>query len=83
MGSVSVVMVDVIDGEPFEVLPVPDDGPVEEFTAKRADPTLGERIRDWGPDRSLEDLEAFGQEDLIEAVDELATAVTDQRFRCG
>ena len=77
----SVVVVDVVDGEPFELAAVPDDGSVQQFTTKRADPAFGEHIRDWGPDRGLEDLEAFCLEDLIERVDEPTTAVTDQCFR--
>jgi len=30
---------------------------------------------------SLEDLEAFGSEDLVEGVDELAATISDQRQR--
>ena len=74
-------MLDVVGDESFELASVPDERAVEELTTKRPDPTLGERVRDRGPDRGLEDLEAFGSEDLVEAVDELATAVTHQRFR--
>ena len=36
-------MVDVVGHESFELSLVPDDGPVEELSAKRADPALGQR----------------------------------------
>ncbi len=71
MRAVSVVVCNEIGDDLFELATVPHDGAIEEFTAETADPTFSERIRDWGPDRSLEDLEAFGSEDLVEAVDEL------------
>jgi len=83
VGSVLVVVLHVADDETFELMPVPDDRPVQQFTAKRADPAFSERVRDWGPDRGLEDLHPLGPEDLVEAVDELATAVTHQRFHSG
>ena len=83
MRSMSVVVVDEIGDEPFELASVPDEGPVEELTTKRTDPALVDRIRDWGPHRGLEDLEAFGPEDLVKAVDELTTTVTHQRLSSG
>jgi len=83
VGSVSVGVVDVVDDEPFELTAVPDDRPVEQFTAQRADPALSERIRDRSPDRRLEDLEALCPEDLVKAVDELATTVAHQRSSSG
>lgn len=54
---------------------VPDDGAVEEFSTDRSDPPFGERVRDRCSDWRLEDFEAFGSEDLVEGVDELAAAV--------
>ena len=80
MGSVFVVVGDVVGDEAFELMPVPDDRPVQQLTTKRTDPTLSERIRDRGPHRGLENLESFGSEDLVKAVDELTTTVTHQRF---
>jgi hypothetical protein len=75
---VSVVVVDVVDYEAFELALVPDDGPVEEFTTRRADPTISETVGDWRSDRGLEDLHRLGLEDLIEAARELAAAVADE-----
>jgi hypothetical protein len=51
--SVSVVVVEVVDDEPFELTLVPDDGPVEEFTAHRAGPAFSEGVRDrsWAGER--------------------------------
>jgi len=76
--TVPVVVRDIFDDEAFELLLVPDDGAVEEFSADRADPSFGEGVGDWGADGGLEDLEAFGSEDLVEGVDELAASVADQ-----
>ncbi len=50
---VLVVVLYVVDDEALELESVPDEGAVEEFTAKRTDPTFSERISDWGPDRRL------------------------------
>jgi hypothetical protein len=84
-----VVVPDVVDDEAFELSPVPDDGAgqpfglLEEFSSDRADPAFSERVRHWGPGRGLEDFEAFGSEDLVEGVDELAASVADQRAGIG
>jgi len=72
-------MSDVFNDEAFELQAVPDDGPVEQFAADRSDPAFREGVGYWGADGGLEDLEAFGSEDLVEAVDELAATVADQR----
>ena len=79
MRPVGVVVVDVVGDESFELVLVPDEGAVEEFAAQGPDPSFGERVCYGRSDGGLEDLEAFGAEDLVEAVDELATSVTDQR----
>ena len=57
---------------------VPDDGAVEELAAQGADPAFGERVRHGSAHRRLEDLHAFGSEDLVEGVDELACAVAHE-----
>jgi hypothetical protein len=76
MWPVGVVVLDVVDDEALELMLVPDDGAVEKLAAKGSDPAFSECVRHRGPDRCGEDLEAFGSEDLVEGVDELATAVT-------
>jgi len=78
VGSVGVVVVDVVDHEPLDLALVPDDGSVEELAADGSDPAFGERVGHWRADRTLENLEALGSEDLIEGVDELAAPVTNQ-----
>ena len=40
-----VVVIDVVDDEPLELVAVPDDGAVEELASKGADPAFGERVR--------------------------------------
>ncbi len=55
MGSVGVVVVGVVDHEPFELLLVPDDGAgqpfglFEELAADRSDPAFSERV--WASPR--------------------------------
>jgi hypothetical protein len=57
-------------GQPFGLL--------EEFSADRSDPALSEGVGDWCSHGGLEDLEAFGSEDLVEGLDELAASVSYQ-----
>ena len=83
MGAVGVVVGDIVGNYLFELMSVPDDGAVQQLTTKRSDPTLCECVRDWGPDGGFEALEAFGAEDFVKAVDELAAAVAHQRPGCG
>ena len=78
MGPVRVVMIDVVDDKPLKLATVPDDGPVEEFASQGADPAFGERVRHGSTHRCGEDLAAFGSEDLVEGVDELAGAVSHE-----
>ena len=73
-----VVVVGVADDELFELLLVPDDGPVEEVATDGSDPSFGERVGHRRSDRALEDLEAFGSEDFIEGVDELAASIANE-----
>ena len=54
-------------------------GAVEEFTADGSDPSFGECVGHRGVNGCLEDLEAFGAEDLVEGVDELAPSIANQR----
>ncbi len=83
MGSVLVVMLDLIVHETFELVLVPDDCVVEEFSADRSDPSFGEGVGHGCADGGLEDLEALGSKDLVEGVDELGAAVSDQRPGVG
>ncbi|MGZ0217423.1 MAG: hypothetical protein ACKVIY_00135 [Acidimicrobiales bacterium] len=78
MGSVAVVVLDVIDNELRYLVLVPDDRPVEQLTADRSDPAFSEGFGDRTADRRLEDLEVFGAEDLVEGFDELAASVSNQ-----
>ena len=39
-----VVVVDIVDDEPVELVTVPDDGLVKKLSAQGADPTFGERV---------------------------------------
>ena len=81
MWPVGVVVLDVVDHEPFDLALVPDDGAVKQLAAQRADPAFSEGVRHRGPNRCLEDLQSLGSEDLVEDVDELAPAVTNECSR--
>ena len=83
MGPARVVVIDVVDDEPLELAAVPDDGAVEELASKGGDPAFGERVRHGSAHRCLKDLAAFGSEDLVESVDELASAVAHERPGVG
>jgi hypothetical protein len=76
---VLVVVVDVVADEALQLVLVPDNGAVEEFTADGSDPAFGERVGHWCSDGGLEDFEAFGSEDLVEVVVELVPSIANQR----
>jgi hypothetical protein len=78
VGSVGVVVRDVLVEEPFELGVVPDEGAVAELAAHRAHPTFRERVRDRRARRGADDRRAVDSEDLVEPGGELAAAVTDQ-----
>ena len=80
---VGVVVLAVVDDEALELALVPDDDAVEEFAADCSDPAFCDGVGHWAADGGLEDLEAFGAEDLVEGVDELAASVADQRPCAG
>lgn len=65
-----VVVLDVVDNELFELVLVPDEGAVEEFASDGSDPSFSERVGHRCPARGLENLQAFGAEDLIEGADD-------------
>ena len=78
-----VVVRDVVDHEPLELVLVPDDGAVKELSAQGADPAFGERVGHWDANRGAQDLETFASEDLVEVVDELAGTVTNKGSGVG
>ena len=78
-----VVVVDVVDNDPLELGSVPHEGAVQEFASQRADPPFSESVRDRCPNGGLEDLDAFGAEDLVERSGELTAAVAHQCFAAG
>jgi len=57
---------------------VPDDGAVKELPSDGPDPSFRERVGHGCTDRCLEDRDAFGSEDLVERVDELAAPVANE-----
>ena len=78
-----VVVVDVVDDEPLELVTVPDDGSVKKLSAQGADPTFGERVGHWDANRGAQGLEIFASEDLVEVAGELAGTVTNKGSGVG
>jgi len=61
-----------------QLLFVPDDGPVEEFVAQGANPSLGERVRLLCPWRDPKCGDASSGEHGVERASELPCSVTDE-----
>ncbi len=80
VGSVLVVVVDVVDDDPLELPAVPHEGAVQELAAQGPDPAFGERVRNRRTAWGLEDLDVFGTEHLVERGGELAAAISNQRL---
>jgi hypothetical protein len=74
VGTVRVVVLDILGDELCELSAVPDQGAVAQFAAYGADPTLRVRVRDRRVRRGANDRRAIAAEDLIECTDELAGA---------
>ena len=78
VGSVGVVVLDVLGEELFELSAVPDEGAVAEFAAYGADPAFRVGVRDRRGGRGANDRRTVTAEDFIECANELAGAVADQ-----
>jgi hypothetical protein len=59
---------------------VEDEYSVEEFSTEAAYPAFHDRVCSGRPDRSLDDLYTFADEDCIEHAGELRVPVPDQEF---
>jgi hypothetical protein len=81
VGPAAVVVIYIVDNESFEVSLVPDDGAVEQFSSDGSDPAFSEGVGQRSSCWCAQDLEAFGSEDLVEAVGELAATITNERSR--
>jgi hypothetical protein len=73
-----VVVSDVGLEDPLEVTPAEHEHPVQILGPRRADPSLGERVRSRCPEWRLDDAHSFCPEDLIEGPGELRVPVPDQ-----
>lgn len=78
VGSVFVVVVDVLVQECSELSFVPDQGAIEEFLAEGADPAFGERVGHRRPWRGGDRGDARSGEHGVERSGVLAGAVVDQ-----
>lgn len=78
MWAVTVVVVDVLAQNGFEVPSSEDEHPVQAFSPEGADEALGVRVRLGRSHRSHDDSEPFGGEDLVEWTAELRVAIADQ-----
>jgi hypothetical protein len=73
-----VVALRVLVQHASQVLLVEDEGPVEEFRAKRSDEPFADRVCAGCLRRSLDNSDAAGVENRVEAVHELRIAVAEQ-----
>ncbi len=74
----TVVMIDVLGEDRFELMTMEDQHPIETFPTDRANETFGEGIRPWGSDWRADDPDALGAEDFVEADGELGVAIANQ-----
>jgi len=82
VGSVRVVVLDVVAEQLLELGAVPDQGAVAELAACGADPSFRVRVRDRRVGRCADDRGAVASEDVVERANELAGAVADQEPDC-
>src|SRR5215218_2255152 len=75
---VRVVVKRVDTNHALEMAAADDQQPVEALAAHASHPALGVRPRPWRPHRRLDDMDAFGAEDLVEVARELAVAIANQ-----
>lgn len=76
--AMGVVVVDELAEHFFELAAMEDQHPIEAFTTDGADETLGEGIGSRSPHWSVDDPDAFGAKDLVEARGELSVTIPDQ-----
>jgi hypothetical protein len=80
MRPVAVVVLGVLMHDGSEMSTTEDEHPVETFTPDSADETLSEGVATRCPNRSSDDPDALGAEDLIESGCELGIAIADQEL---
>src|SRR3974390_2303871 len=78
MGSVVVVVLDVLADYEFEMTSADDPHAVEALTTDRADEAFCEGVGPGCPDRGPDDPHANGAEHLVEAGRELGVPIPDQ-----
>lgn len=78
MGTMGVVVVDVVAEKPLEMPSSENERPVQTLRTHRFHPSLGERVRLRGANRCEDHLDTLGSEDLVEGAGELGIAVADQ-----
>ncbi len=80
MRPVTVVVLDVLVDDGFEMSTAEDKHPVQTFTPDRADESFSEGVGTGSFDRGLDDADSFCLEDLVEAGSELGIAISDQEL---
>ena len=80
MRPVTVVVLDVLVDNGFELSTPEDQHPVQTFTSDGPHEALGEGVGSRCPDRRTEDPNALGAEHLVEAGRELGVAIPDQEL---
>ena len=83
MGTMPVVVHQVLGQNLLEVAAAEDEKSVEALSADGPHEALGEGVRPWGLDWGLNDPDAFSAEHLVEAGGELRVSVPEQELRCS
>ena len=80
MRPMAVVVLDVFVDDGFEMSTAEDEHPIQTFTSDGPDKPFSKGICTGCPDRGVDDPNAFGTEDLIEARGELGVPVPDKEL---
>ena len=83
MGTVRVVVLDVLGEHGLQMAAAEDEHPVEALAPDGADHALTDGVGPGCPDRALDDPDALGGEDGVEGSGELGVAVADEELDRG
>ena len=76
----TVVMVDVLSEDGFELTPVEDQPPVETLAADGANEALGKGVGSWGSDRCADGPDPLGAQHFVETGRELGVSVPNHEL---
>ena len=80
MGTVAVVVLDVLGEDRLEVAAAEDEGVVEALTADRSNESFADGVGSGSADRGLDDPGVFGPEDGVERSGELGFTIMEEKL---